>query len=90
MKGTSRMSNQSAPGKSCTDRKIRILTVGGTIDKIYFDAKSTYEVGEPETIEKDGMLMVVQSESSHVIISDETLEQIIGTTAEIRNRQLGS
>ncbi|MFT5349645.1 MAG: L-asparaginase, partial [Gammaproteobacteria bacterium] len=27
--------------------KIKILTVGGTIDKIYFDAKSTYEVGPP-------------------------------------------
>ena len=27
--------------------KIRIFTVGGTIDKIYFDAKSTYEVGPP-------------------------------------------
>lgn len=27
--------------------KIRIFTVGGTIDKIYFDAKSKYEVGPP-------------------------------------------
>ena len=27
--------------------KILILTTGGTIDKIYFDAKSTYEVGPP-------------------------------------------
>lgn len=26
--------------------KIRIFTVGGTIDKVYFDAKSEYEVGE--------------------------------------------
>lgn len=26
---------------------IRIITTGGTIDKIYFDAKSTYEVGHP-------------------------------------------
>tara|TARA_B100000497_G_C7604548_1_gene363127 strand:- start:224 stop:724 length:501 start_codon:yes stop_codon:yes gene_type:complete len=26
---------------------IRVLTVGGTIDKIYFDAKSSYEVGPP-------------------------------------------
>ena len=30
---------------------IKILTTGGTIDKIYFDAKSTYEVGAPN-IEK--------------------------------------
>ncbi len=27
--------------------KIQIFTVGGTIDKVYFDAKSTYEVGQP-------------------------------------------
>ncbi|MCG8466114.1 MAG: asparaginase domain-containing protein [Xanthomonadales bacterium] len=27
--------------------KIRVLTTGGTIDKIYFDAKSDFEVGEP-------------------------------------------
>ena len=27
--------------------KIKIFSVGGTIDKIYFDAKSSYEVGPP-------------------------------------------
>ena len=32
-------------------KAIKILTTGGTIDKIYFDAKSTYEVGSPN-IEK--------------------------------------
>ena len=31
--------------------EISIITVGGTIDKIYFDAKSEYEVGPPN-IEK--------------------------------------
>lgn len=30
--------------------KIKILTVGGTIDKIYFDAKSSYEVGSPNIL----------------------------------------
>ncbi len=28
-------------------RKIHIFTTGGTIDKVYFDAKSKYEVGPP-------------------------------------------
>jgi L-asparaginase len=28
--------------------KIRIFTIGGTIDKVYFDKKSKYEVGEPQ------------------------------------------
>ncbi|MFZ0242455.1 MAG: asparaginase domain-containing protein [Desulfobacterales bacterium] len=27
--------------------KIKIITTGGTIDKIYFDAKSEFQVGEP-------------------------------------------
>jgi L-asparaginase len=30
---------------------IRILTVGGTIDKVYFDALSEYEVGAPYALE---------------------------------------
>ena len=58
------------------------------IKQAYADVKITYEVGEPETIEKDGMLMVVQSETSHVTMADETLTKIIETAAEIRNRQL--
>lgn len=28
--------------------RLRIITAGGTIDKVYFDAASTYEVGEPQ------------------------------------------
>jgi L-asparaginase len=31
--------------------KIKILTLGGTIDKTYFDKKSTYQVGEPKVVE---------------------------------------
>lgn len=30
---------------------IRILTTGGTIDKVYFDQKSTFQVGEPQIAE---------------------------------------
>ncbi|MFW5973431.1 MAG: asparaginase domain-containing protein [Bacteroidota bacterium] len=30
---------------------IKIFTTGGTIDKTYFDAKSTYEVGDPQIVE---------------------------------------
>ncbi len=28
--------------------QIEIITTGGTIDKIYFDAKSSFEIGEPQ------------------------------------------
>ena len=30
---------------------IKILTTGGTIDKVYFDAQSEFEVGEPQVAE---------------------------------------
>ncbi len=31
--------------------QIEIFTTGGTIDKVYFDAKSRFEVGEPQVLE---------------------------------------
>lgn len=31
--------------------KITLLTTGGTIDKIYFDQKSTFQVGDPQILE---------------------------------------
>ena len=31
--------------------RIKFLTTGGTIDKIYFDAKSEYQVGAPQVLE---------------------------------------
>jgi L-asparaginase len=34
-------------GKSAVEKKIKIYSLGGTIDKVYFDRMSRYEVGEP-------------------------------------------
>jgi len=31
--------------------QIEIFTTGGTIDKIYFDAKSDYKIGDPQIVE---------------------------------------
>lgn len=58
------------------------------IKNAFDQVKITYEVGEPSTIEKDGMLIVVQSESSHVNMSDESLQQIIKITEQVRNKHL--
>ena len=33
------------------DMKIKIVTTGGTIDKVYFDKKSEYQVGDPQIAE---------------------------------------
>jgi len=46
----------------------------------------TYEVGEPEIMEEDGMLIVIQNEKSTVDISEDTLNEIIEKTAIIRNK----
>jgi hypothetical protein len=66
----------------------RYITDLENIKAIYDDVKITYEVGEPQTIEKDGMLMVVQSESSHVTMSDETLQEIITIIEQVRNTHM--
>ena len=34
-----------------TIMQLEIFTTGGTIDKVYFDAKSRFEVGEPQILE---------------------------------------
>ncbi len=38
--------------------EIKIFTTGGTIDKVYFDKKSEFQVGEPQIGElfQEGML----------------------------------
>jgi len=49
----------------------------------------TYEIGEPETIEKDGRLVLIQNETSNVEITDEQLNSIIEKTNKIRNKLIG-
>jgi hypothetical protein len=52
----------------------------------YRDVKITYTQGDPVSIEKDGGLTVVQTETSVVEMSKEQLEGIIEITKNIRNR----
>jgi hypothetical protein len=57
--------------------------------KFEFDkVKISYVMGEPKAVEENGMLMIVQQESSVVSISNEVLRNIIETTSRIRNKQL--
>lgn len=58
------------------------------IKKYYDNVKITYQIGEPETVEVDGMLMVIQDEFSIIDMSDKTLLSIIAATKEIRNKHL--
>ncbi len=59
-----------------------------TLKKLFDEVKITYEIGEPETVEVDGMLMVVQNETSTIEMQDKTLSAIIRATKEIRNKHL--
>jgi len=59
-----------------------------TIKDLYNDVKITYTKGEPEAVEKDGMLMIIQNDKSIVHITDEQLKAIIQQTEKIRNELL--
>jgi hypothetical protein len=43
-------------------------------------------MGEPETVEQDGMIMIVQNEKSIVHITDEQMQKIIRITEKVRNQ----
>jgi hypothetical protein len=52
----------------------------------YHEVKITYTQGDPVTVEKDGRLEIVQTETSKVEMTDEQLKGIIGITQDLRNR----
>jgi hypothetical protein len=56
----------------------------------YRDIRITYTLGEPESVEKDGGLVVVQTETSVVEMTDEQLSAIIDVTKEIRDRVISN
>lgn len=58
------------------------------IKKAFDEVNISYTMGDPKAVEQDGMLMVIQQEASIVEISDNTLGDIIQTTAMIRNKHL--
>ncbi|MGE4288151.1 MAG: hypothetical protein AB7E36_05640 [Salinivirgaceae bacterium] len=55
------------------------------IKKAYDGVRITYEMGEPEAKEVDGMLIIVQNDKQHIDISDETLANIIAVIEDVRN-----
>lgn len=69
--------------------KIKFLTTGGTIDKIYFDARSQFEVGEPQI---DAILREAQVTVDYEVIqlmrkdsldlTDEDRQLIVNAIAE--------
>ena len=57
-----------------------------TLKDKYRDIRITYTQGEPVAFEKDGGLVITQTETSVVEMSDDQLKGLIGVTSEIRNR----
>ncbi len=55
---------------------------------LYDEVEIISVVGDPEPTEKDGMLEMVQSETTQLEMSDEVLDRITVTTAEVRNAHL--
>jgi hypothetical protein len=56
------------------------------LKEIFDGVEITYEIGEPETVEQGGMIMIVQNEKSVVNITDDQLNKIINKTKQIRNK----
>jgi len=56
------------------------------IKKEYEGVKITYEMGEPEAKEVDGMLIIVQNDKQHIDISDETLSSIVSAIEDVRTK----
>ena len=56
------------------------------ISNAYRDVRITYRLGEPETAEQDGRLVMIQHEESIVEMSDEQLAQIAEVSKDVRNK----
>lgn len=52
----------------------------------YRDVRITYRLGEPETLEQDGRLVMIQHEESIVEMTDEQLTMIAEISGDVRNK----
>jgi hypothetical protein len=56
------------------------------ITEAYGPVNISYRLAEPETVEQDGRLVMIQHEESIVEMSDEQLVEITGISKEVRNK----
>jgi len=69
-------------------KKVHIFCAGGTIDKIYFDAKSDYQIGEPAVIK---MLEAVKACEQELIIithGTDTMPETARSLAGVTNKTI--
>ena len=58
------------------------------ITEAYSPVNISYRLAEPETVEQDGRLVMIQHEESIVEMSDGQLAEITGISKEVRNKLL--
>jgi hypothetical protein len=63
-----------------------LITELQKVKALFDNVEITIEKGEPEAIEENGQLVIIQNEKSIVNISEETLTEITLKTEEIRNK----
>lgn len=59
------------------------------LSEAFKDVKISYTKGEPEAVEQDGMLIIIQNDRSHVEMTDQTLSNIISLSEQVRNNLIG-
>ncbi len=69
--------------------RIKFFTTGGTIDKIYFDAKSEYEVGPPQVLEMLKDANVVFEYEIESILRKDSLDMTEADRQLIREKVAG-
>jgi L-asparaginase len=69
---------------------VQLFTTGGTIDKVYFDAKSEFEVGEPQITEILRAAGVAFDFGCEVLFRKDSLELTDEDRAEIARRVAAS
>lgn len=70
--------------------RIRVITTGGTIDKVYFDAASAYDVGEPQVGQLLKEANVTLDYTVESVLQKDSLEMTDADRALIRERVLAA
>ena len=69
---------------------VLLLTTGGTIDKVYFDAKSAYEVGEPLAAEMLRVAGVTLDVHVEALMAKDSLEMDDADRQRVADRALAA
>lgn len=66
----------------------RVIELFDQMKSLFDQVTITYELGEPEMVEENGMLVIKQNEKSHINVTPEILSKILDQTKQLRNELL--